>query len=154
MRARPHHLIDIITQYGAGQPFEPSDYGHAVHTVAAQVIAGPDIRIEFGVGADDICTPCRHLVAGRCDDVIRYFDPPASKEDYNDALDQRLLDFLGMQEGQVMTFAEYTALLRKHIEGLSELCAWPGEDPQQRRTKLEQGLEKLGSGGHIPSDAG
>ena len=145
MRARPHHLIDIITQYGAGQAFEPSEYGHAVHTVAAQVIADPEVCIEFGVGADDICAPCKHLANGRCVDVIRAFDPPASKQDYNDALDQRLLEFLGMREGQTMNFREYLAVLRDHMEGLAELCAWPGEEPARRREKLERGLLELGA---------
>lgn len=145
MRARPHHLIDIITQYGAGQPFQPSAYGHAVHTVAAEVIANPDVEIEFGIGADDICAPCIHLVNGRCDDVVGYFDPPASKHDYNDALDQRLLAFLGMAEGEVMSFRQYLTVLRAHMDGLPELCAWPGQDPEARLRDLEAGLNKLGA---------
>ena len=145
MRARPHHLIDIITQYGAGQPFEPATYGHAVHTVAAAVLAHPEVRIEFGVGADTICQPCKHLADGRCDDLIGFFDPPVSKHDYNDALDQRLLAFLGMAERQVMTFREYVALLRSHLDGLAEVCAWPGEAPAERQVKLERGLARLGS---------
>ena len=69
MRARPHHPIDIITQHGAGQPFEPCEYGHAVHTVAAEAIANPEVRLEFGVGADDICAPCRHL--GACPSKVQ-----------------------------------------------------------------------------------
>jgi hypothetical protein len=145
MRVRPHHLIDIIAQYGAGQPFEPSAYGHAVHTVAAEVIANPGVRLEFGVGADDICAPCRHLVSGRCDDVIHTLDPPVRKQDYNDALDQRLLELLGMTEGECMTFEEYLALLRTHLEGLAELCAHPGEEPKDRAVKLERGLARLGA---------
>ncbi|MEN6545460.1 MAG: DUF1284 domain-containing protein [Armatimonadia bacterium] len=145
MRARPHHLIDIITQYGAGSPFEPCSYGHAVHTVAAEVIANPDVLIEFGIGADDICAPCVHLVNGRCDDLIRCFDPPVSKHEYNDDLDQRVLRFLGMQEGEVMTFRQYTQVLRGHLDGLAELCSHPGEEPQEKHQKLAQGLEKLGA---------
>jgi hypothetical protein len=81
MRARPHHLLDIIAQYGASQPFVPSPYGHAVHTVAAALIADPEVQIEFGLGADDICAPCQHLVNGRCDDVVGSVDPPVSKHD-------------------------------------------------------------------------
>ena len=143
MRARPHHLIDIITQYGAGQPFVPSDYGHAVHAVAAEVIGNPDVSIEFGVGADDICFPCKHLIDGRCDDVINYFDPPTSKQDYNDALDEKLLEFLGMEEGQVMSFREYVSVLRAHIEGLAEVCAHPGQAVEDRHSNLVAGLDKL-----------
>ncbi len=145
MRTRPHHLIDIVTQYGAGEPFKPSDYGHAVHTVAARLIAEPETVVELGVGADEICVPCRHLVDGRCRDVIRSIEPPVSKHDYNDALDLRLLAFLGISEGDAMTFTRYLALLREHLSGLAELCAWPGEAPDERHRKLTTGLDKLGA---------
>ncbi len=143
MRARPHHLIDIVTQYGAGRPFRPSDYGHAVHTVAERVISDVDVTIEFVVDADDICAPCVHLVDGRCDDVLSQLDPPVSKQDYNDDLDRRLLVHLEMTEGQVMSFREYLGVIRAHLDGIEQVCAHPGEDPAGRLSKLTEGLEKL-----------
>lgn len=151
MRARPHHLIDIITQYGAGRPFRPHEYGHAVHTVAERVISQPDVAVEFVVDADDICAPCVHLVEGRCDDVLSQLDPPGdrkrshSKQDYNDDLDRRLLDFLGMHESQTMSFREYLRVIREHLDGIEAVCSHPGEDPAQRAAKLTHGLEKLGA---------
>lgn len=143
MRARPHHLVDIIAQYGAGIPFGPSDYGHAVHTVAARVKSDPEVQVELGSGADDICAPCKHLVNGRCDDVVGALDPPASKQDYNDALDRRVLAFLGLEEGACMTFTQYMSLLSENAEGLGELCAHPGEDPEVKGAQIVRGLELL-----------
>jgi len=145
MRARPHHLIDIITQFGGDVPFAPSDYGHAVHVVAEQAISDPDVAVEFVVGADDICAPCKHLVDGRCDDVLSQLDPPVSKQDYNDDLDRRLLAYLEMEEGQVMTFRRYLGVIRSHLDGIEQLCAHPGEDPVARLAKLTRGLDKLGA---------
>ena len=151
MRARPHHLIDIISQHGAGTPFRPHAYGHAVHLVAEQVIADPDTVVEFVVDADDICAPCIHLVDGRCDDVLSQLDPPGdrkrshSKQDYNDDLDRRLLEFLGMHEGQVMSFREYLRVIREHLAGIEAVCTHPGEDPARRLAKLTGGLENFGA---------
>jgi len=150
MRARPHHLIDIICQHGAGSPFKPHAYGHAVHTVAAEVIERPEVSIEFVVGADAICDPCVHLVYGRCDDLIKLCDPPISKQDYNDALDRRVLDSLGMTDGQQMTFLEYLGTLRSHLDNLRTVYSHPdvlalGEDTDRRMARLEAGLEKLGA---------
>lgn len=144
MRARPHHLIDIITQYGAGRPFRPHEYGHAVHTVAERVISQPDVAVEFVVDADDICAPCVHLVDGRCDDVLGQLDPPVSKQEYNDDLDCRLLAHLEMREGQVMSFREYLAVIGDHVDGIEQVCAHPGEDPARRLRDVRRGLEKLG----------
>ena len=60
-------------------------------------------------------------------------------------LNLKLLAFLGMVEGEVMTFRRYLAVLRAHMDGLPELCAWPGQDADERRKNLEAGLSKLGA---------
>lgn len=150
MRSRPHHLIDIICQYGAGRPFEPHAYGHAVHLVAAEVIENPDVLIEFVVDADDICDPCVHLVDGRCDDLITLCDPPISKQEYNDAIDRRVLAALGMADGQKMTVREYLNTLRGNMQGLRTVYSHPdvlalGTDPDQRMERIDAGLERLGA---------
>lgn len=150
MRARPHHLIDIICQYGAGRPFEPHPYGHAVHLVAAKVIADPDVPVEFVVAADDICAPCVHNVGGRCDDIITIVDPPLPKQVSVDRADRWLLAFLGIAEGQVMPFREYLAILRANLQCFRAIYTHPdclalGEDPQRRLQRLAAGLEKLGA---------
>lgn len=67
----------------------------------------------------------------------------ASKQEYNDALDHRLLEFLGMAEGQTMTFREYVTVLRNHVDGLAEQCAHPGESVVERAALLQRGLAKL-----------
>jgi hypothetical protein len=142
MRLRPHHLLDIITQYGAGLPFQPHAYGHAVHTVAEAVLADPNVTIESVVGADDICAPCKHLIAGRCDDVLRELDPPLSKQDYNDDLDRRVLAHLGIVEGAQLTCREFLAVVRDHLPGLAEACTHPGEDRGERLARLTRGLAR------------
>jgi len=70
MHLRPHHLLDIVTEYGAGTTFEPHPYGHAVHTCAEVVLNDLDTEVQFVVAADFICAPCVHLVDGVCDDVV------------------------------------------------------------------------------------
>ncbi len=157
MRLRPHHLLDIITQYGSGTPFKPSDYGHAVHTVAEKVIGDLGVSIEFVVDADDICAPCKHLVDGKCDDVLvgptllSGRDPegpdksvgPTMKQDYNDDLDRRLFAYLEMTEGDVITFREYLRVVREHLEGIEAVCTHPHEDAARRLENLTAGLERL-----------
>lgn len=144
MRARPHHLIDIISQIGAGAEFAPHAYGHAVHIVAQRVLEDPDLTVAFVVGADDICEPCVHLVDGWCDDVLSQLDPPVSKQDYNDDLDRRLLEFLGIAEGEAMTFRDYLTRIRENFDGIEEICSHPGEDPTSRRNRLNRGLCEFG----------
>jgi hypothetical protein len=145
MRLRPHHLLDIITQYGAGVPFRPHHYGHALHSVAETVIANPDLLVELVVDADDICAPCSHLVQGRCDDVLSRVEPPTAKQDYNDDLDHRLLAYLGITEGDVMSVRQYLKVVRCHLEGIEKICTHPREDEKSRLEDLTRGVAKLGA---------
>ncbi len=146
MKLRPHHLLDIITQHGAGAEFKPHPYGHAVHTCAEIVLSGPGTEVEFVVGADFICRPCKHLVEGWCDDVLSQLDPPISKQDYNDDLDRRVLAHLQMQEGDVMTVRAFHTRVCDHFEGLPEVCTHPKQALGYRATNLRAGLDKLGIG--------
>lgn len=144
MKLRPHHLLDIITQYGQGRPFEPSAYGHAVHTVAHLVLADQTQQAEMVVGADDICAPCCHLVAGRCDDMVGSLDPPVSKQDYNDGIDRRVLAHLGLAEGEVLTIRAFADRTLERLQDLEQVCSHPGEEPAARLQHLRQGLQKMG----------
>ncbi len=144
MRLRPHHLLDIITAYGAGAEFKPHPYGHAVHTCAAIVLNDLDTEVEFIVGADFICEPCIHLVEGRCDDVVSQLDPPPSKQDYNDDLDRRVLAHLQMEESTVMSVGEFLQVVREHFAGLPQICVHPQRSVEKRAANLNAGLEKLG----------
>ena len=145
LRLRPHHLIDIVTDYGHGQTFAPHPYGHAVHLVAQRVIEDPDLEIEFVLAADDICAPCRHLLpSGCCDDVLHQLTPPTSKQAYNDELDLAVCDHLGIQPGARLPLQAFLARLRQQSPTIAGICAHPGETEADRRVGLTQGLDTLG----------
>ncbi len=147
MRLRPHHLIDIIRSYGHGAEFKPHPYGHALHTVATQVLAHPDLEIELVLAADDICRPCRHLQPdGRCDDVLHQLAEPTPKQDYNDALDTELFPLLGIAPGALMTVRQFLEKLSALTPGIETTCTHPGEKQQDRLEGLTKGLAKLGIG--------
>ncbi len=118
---KPHHFVDIITAFGDGcTRFEPHPYGHAVHRVAAEILADRDAMIRIEFGADDICGPCRHDIDGLCDDTIdTSFRPqaPKSKRQYNLLLDERWA-------------GDITDIYREN----------PTERTAQRLTKLQNGL--------------
>ena len=145
MQLRPHHLLDIVTAHGHGQSFEPHPYGHAVHTVAAAVLSDLDLDIEFIVGADAICQPCKHLQPdGRCDDMLHRLDPPVSKQAYNDGLDRRLLAYLELQPGAVLTVRRFLERVGARVPGIETVCTHPKRDERERLAGLAEGLAKLG----------
>ncbi|MFC2076841.1 DUF1284 domain-containing protein, partial [candidate division KSB1 bacterium] len=151
MKLRPHHLLDIVTQYGAGDEFVPHPYGHAVHTVAETVLSDTSTKVEFVVGADEICKPCKHLQPnGKCDDFLYQVDPPRSKQEYNDELDNKLFTYLEFSPGTMMTVRKYLEMVNRKVPGVEKVCTHPGEETAARLEGLTRGLIKL----EIRSDTG
>jgi len=145
MILRPHHLIDILRDYGKGRAFAPHPYGHAVHTVAERIRANLDTEITFVIGADSICVPCIHLQPdGSCDDVLAQLDPTISKQGYNDALDARVFETLGLMPGCGMTARAFFQVVAAHMPAIAAVCTHPGEDPAARLSGVRDGLRVLG----------
>ena len=148
IRIKPHHFVDILIALGRGQPeFEPHPYGHAVHSVAARLLDDRDTLLEIEMGADDICRPCVHNVAGQCDDTIdTSFRPeaPASKREYNLRIDRRWLARLGLSEGERLTSREFCRRLRRRLGDLAVIYReLPADRVAERTAALEAGVEQF-----------
>ena len=145
---KPHHFVDILTYYGAGQAtFEPHPYGHAQHTVAAQIHADHDILLEIELGTDDICAPCAHNIAGLCDDVIdTSFRPqaPSLKREWNLLIDRRWCERLDVSPGDRLSARAFAERLLDRMGDLSDIYPeMPEDGTAQRRTKLSRGITKF-----------
>jgi len=150
IKLRPHHVLDIITAYGYDSEFKPHPYGHALHSVARAILSNVELKAKFIVGTDEICQPCKHLQPdGLCDDVLHQLDPPVAKQRYNDDLDLRLLAYLGLSSGTVMTMRHFLEVVDKKVPGIEELCTHPKEDQKLRLDGLTRGLLKLGIRGRF-----
>jgi hypothetical protein len=148
IRIKPHHLVDIITSYGAGQrEFQPHPYGHAVHTVAERVLRDPDVLLEMELGADDICAPCVHNIDGLCDDTIDTSfrpDAPGLKREWNLMIDERWCERLGLAQGDRLTAREFADRLRERRGDITDIYREePAERTADRAGNLRAGIESL-----------
>lgn len=143
---KPHHFVDIITSFGAGEVcLEPHPYGHAAHTVAAQILANRDLLLEMELGADDICQPCIHNVNGLCDDTIdSSFRPeaPSLKREWNLLIDRRWCGRLVLNQGDRLTARAFCERLRDLTGDLADLYREiPADRMAARAGKLEEGIK-------------
>jgi len=148
IRIKPHHFVDIIRDCGAGEIcFEAHPYGHALHLVATRIISDPDAPLVMELGADDICGPCRHNIAGLCDDMIdTSFRPaaPASKREYNLLVDRRWCERLGLKQGDRLTARELCERVRDLAGDITDIYREePPEDTAARRQSICDGIAKL-----------
>ena len=145
---RPHHLLDILCDYGHGITYQPHPYGHALHTVAAEVLSDLETDITFVIAADAICQPCRHLHPdGQCDDLLGPLPDSPSKQAYNDALDRRLWVYLKLDQQHQMTFRTFCQRVSQKLPGIEKVCTHPGEEQSYRLAGLQKALDQLSIGG-------
>jgi hypothetical protein len=145
LRIKPHHFVDILTYYGAGQAtLAPHPYGHAQHTVAAQIHGNPDILLEIELGADAICTPCVHNHDGECDDVIdtrRRPQAPPLKREWNLLIDLRWCERLGLNQGDRLTAQALAQRLLDNSGDITDIYREMRADgTAERSRKLSNGL--------------
>jgi len=143
---KPYHFVDILTAQGdPAYEFRPHPYGHAQHTVAKQVLSDPQVRLRMNLGADAICAPCVHNVAGLCDDTIdTSFRPgaPNSKREWNLMIDRRWCERLGLVQDDELTGRELAERIRDRAGDITDVYREiPRERTTERRRKLQAGVE-------------
>ncbi len=145
---KPHHFVDIITSFGAGKVrFEPHPYGHAVHTVAAQILSNRDALLGIELGADDICKPCRHNINGLCGDTIDTSfrpDAPSSKREWNLIIDRRWCERLKIKQGDRLTARRLCERLQNYAGDIMDIYREiPANLTAERVSKLKEGIRNF-----------
>ena len=145
---KPHHFVDIITQLGNEDvQFQPHPYGHAVHSVAQQILADRDIVLCIELGSDAICEPCCHNVNGVCDDTIDVsFRPqaPSSKLDYNLLIDRRWCQRLELEQDQQLTAREFCTRIQARAGNVEDIYReTPAGRTQARQARLAKGIARF-----------
>jgi hypothetical protein len=144
LKLRPHHLLDIVRDYGNDKA--PGDHPHGadVKGVTEAVLADPSQKVEFVLEPDSICRPCAKLDAGgHCTATIRA-NPPVSMAAYNDTLDGRLFALLDLQPGVVLGIDEFLSIVASHMPGVASLFVSPNASIEARAEGTRKGLTKFG----------
>ena len=145
---KPHHFIDVVTAFGAGQEtFAPHPYGHAVHTVSKRILSDPDVSLEMELGADDICVGCVHNTSGLCDDTIDTSyrpDAPSSKREWNLRIDRRWCERLELKQGDPLTARQFCQRVRDRAGDITDIYREiPADRTAQRAQNLKAGVDRL-----------
>ena len=147
IRLRPHHVLDIVAYW---EPDDEPGYERApgqngVRAVRRMMTEDLDIPAEFGPGPDFICVGCSHLQENdRCDQILTHYGRPLPMDDYNDPLDRRVLDYLGMADGDRMTVREFLELVNRNTPGVELVSHRTNETDESRRDGYVKGLIALG----------
>jgi len=144
---KPHHFLDIIKLYGSGvEKFKPDKkYGHDFYKVGNLILKNPNVIICLTVKADDICNPCKFLKRGRCTDLVTESLGYSLKQNWNEAIDKRILKTLGLEEGGQLTAIKFCQLAKEKLRAADIRKIWrerPAEEVKSRIKNLMSGLER------------
>lgn len=142
---KPHHFVDVITSFHGGKKtFQPHPYGHAVHSVSARILNDRNVALRIELGADDICRPCVHNIAGKCDNTIDTSyrpEAPSSERDWNLLIDRRWCERLGIKQGDRFTAYELCQRIRERMGDITDIYREiPARMTAERSANLVKGL--------------
>jgi hypothetical protein len=127
--------------------FEPHPYGHAVHSVAAEILGNRNVVLQMTFGSDDICKPCKHNIDGVCDDEIDISHRPLApslKREWNLLLDERWCERLNIQEGRRLTAFDFCKLLQHDMGNITDIYREISVyRTAERAEKLQNGIVKF-----------
>lgn len=92
MKLRVHHFFDIIRDFGSGKEISPHPYGHSYHIIAEKIRNNPYVPVQLVIGCDDVCEGCNHKSNNQCTDTISHRKDFASKEEFNNHIDNRIME--------------------------------------------------------------
>jgi len=140
IKIRPHHLLDIIRDFGNEVKRQTHPWGASLATVSQSILSNIDKKVEFVMGADSICKTCSKLQRHICEAKI---NNEILMRDYNDRLDKALFSALKIKPGETLPVIEFLRRIHNNIEIL-ELFDSPANNPSVRRHGTESALKRLG----------
>ena len=145
LKLRPHHIIDIIRDFGQNKEFVPHKYGHDYHTIAIKLTQDINQLVKLVISSDDICAPCMHLQADKkCNDIMSNHPYSHSKQIYNNYLDGKIIGLLSLHDNTIISVKDYLHILAKKTEIFDNIYPHSKEIIEQRKADFKNGLILLG----------
>lgn len=130
IKIRPHHLLDIIRDFGNQDEVTEHPWGASLTSITQEILADIDQKVEFVMGVDAICETCSQLRGEICEAKI---SRDLLMRDYNDRIDRELFDALQLKPGSQLAVREFLQLVGNDLGVLNIF------DPALQNTLREQG---------------
>ena len=130
IKIRPHHLLDIIRDFGNQVEVAEHPWGASLTSVTQEILGGINQKVEFVMGVDAICETCSQLKGEICEAKI---NRDLLMRDYNDRIDRELFEALQLEPGSQLVVREFLQLVGNDLSVLNIF------DPALQTMPREQG---------------
>lgn len=140
IKIKPHHLLDIIRDFGNEVKRETHPWGASLTSVTHSILLNINQEVEFVLGLDSICKTCSKLNGDICEARI---NNELLMRDYNDHLDQALFSSLNILPGDKLPVIDFLRMVKENIEVLDFFTS-PSNNPIARKHGTKSAFNKLG----------
>lgn len=113
---RPHHLLDIIRDFGNKREVKEHRWGASLSTVTQKILADTNRIVVFVMGVDAICETCSQLQNDICQAEI---SRDLLMRDYNNRIDRELFEALQLAPGSQLQIGEFLQLVSDNLNVLN-----------------------------------
>jgi len=140
IKIRPHHLLDIIRDYGNKVEKEPHNFGASLKKVADDILSDIDQTIRLVANVDSICITCSKLKNNIC---LAEINNELLMRDYNDKLDSSLFDVMKLSPNTEIKVRSFLKIVNNNISSVLSQFTIPSNNPEVRKTGTIIALVKL-----------
>lgn len=138
VKIRPHHLLDILMDYGHSVIKEPHPFEASVDLVTSRILEREPIKLVPRM--DDICFTCYMLEDELCQARIR--DNLLMRE-YNDRIDDKLFSLMGFNPGDDTTLEDFSLVVKDNLDKILKVFTSPDNNPNYRKEGTIKALKMI-----------
>lgn len=141
---RIHHFFDIIRDYGSKNTIKAHPYGHSLHLISKQITTRETTTFKLVIKSDAICKNCNKLDNNHCIDTISHRIDFKSKEQFNNHIDNKIMEILNLEKGQTITTDELINLSHLYLKNIESI--YKGNDiehTKNRSINVEKGIKRM-----------
>lgn len=140
IRIRPHHLLDIIRDYGNEVEKDAHPYGASLKEVTNEVLSDIDQTIILVSRVDSICITCSKLKDNIC---LAKINDDLLMRDYNDNLDDKLFNVMKLSPESELTARAFLEIVNRNLSSIIAQFSSLSNKLEVRRAGTVRALKKL-----------
>ena len=137
---RVHHVCDMVRDFGQELTLDTHPYGHSYSEIFHRIFT-KDSQIRFIIENDDVCQNCCKLIKNQCIDSIHHRKDFFSKQEFNNYLDQRIIDILEIDIMKEYSIQEFIPYLETYCENINTI--YHGNEEENTKKRLQNVLRGI-----------
>ena len=140
IKIRPHHLLDILRDFGNEVERDSHPYGASLRETTNDILSDIDQNIRLVSKVDSICLTCSKLRENIC--IARISDDLLMR-DYNDDLDEKLFNIMKIAPDSTIVVRDFLKIVENDFVSILAQFSNPTNIPEVREIGTLSAINRL-----------